>query len=406
MIEQEENVYHRSNILLDIKNLNIDFKVYGGIVKAVRNVNLQIEDGQSLGILGESGSGKSTIALAILSLLPENAITTGSISLYDDKYVDSESKPKDKKGLKLLDHKLRDIRWKDISMVFQGAMNSFNPVYTIGRQIGEVFRIHTNLDKNQIEKKVVQLLKDAGLTAAVKDSYPHELSGGMKQRAVIAMALALDPKIVIADEPTTGLDVITQAEIIATLKRLKKSGRIRSFIIISHDIGVVSQLADNIAVLYAGGIMEYGTVSDIYKNSHNPYTIELLKSYPNLSNARQHVEGIPGRLPNPSNLPNGCKFADRCYMKDSICTTEEPEPQYIDGIHYSRCYFARNITQNYPKPPIFGNNYIKNTKLIEIEHLTKNFDLKKNIISALYSKDKPTVHAVSDVNMEIREGEI
>ena len=196
MIEQEENVYHRSNILLDIKNLNIDFKVYGGIVKAVRNVNLQIEDGQSLGILGESGSGKSTIALAILSLLPENAITTGSISLYDDKYVDSESKPKDKKGLKLLDHKLRDIRWKDISMVFQGAMNSFNPVYTIGRQIGEVFRIHTNLDKNQIEKKVVQLLKDAGLTAAVKDSYPHELSGGMKQRAVIAMALALDPKTV------------------------------------------------------------------------------------------------------------------------------------------------------------------------------------------------------------------
>ncbi len=406
MMEQEENVYQKSNLLLDIENLSIDFKVYGGLVKAVRNVNLQIENGQSLGILGESGSGKSTIALAILSLLPENAVITGSVSLYNDKYVDSENKPKNKRGLKLLDQKLRDIRWKDISMVFQGAMNSFNPVYTIGRQIGEVFRIHTDLDKNQIEKRVVELLKDAGLTPAVKDSYPHELSGGMKQRAVIAMALALDPKIVIADEPTTGLDVITQAEIIATLKRLKQSGRIKSFIIISHDIGVVSQLADKIAVMYAGAIMEYGTVADIYKNSHNPYTIELLKSYPNLSNARQHVEGIPGRLPDPANLPKGCKFADRCYMKDSICTTEEPELQYIDGMHYSRCYFAKNITQNYPKAPNFANNYIKNTKLIEIEHLTKNFDLKKNIISALYSKDKPSVHAVSDVSMEIREGEI
>ncbi|WMT50852.1 MAG: ABC transporter ATP-binding protein [Ferroplasma sp.] len=406
MIEQEESMYHRGSVLLDIKNLNIDFKVYGGLVKAVRDVNLQIKEGESLGILGESGSGKSTIALAILSLLPENAITTGSISLYDDKYVDSSTKPKDRKRMKILDQKLRNMRWKDISMVFQGAMNSFNPVYTIGRQIGEVFRLHTDLNKQQIDKKIVELLKDAGLTPAVKDSYPHELSGGMKQRAVIAMALALNPKIVIADEPTTGLDVITQAEIIATLKRLKQTGRIKSFIIISHDIGVVSQLADKIAVLYAGGIMEYGTVSDIYKNSHNPYTIELLKSYPNLSNAKQHVEGIPGRLPDPSRLPIGCKFADRCYMKDSICTTEEPEPQYIDSVHYSRCYFAKNIKENYPKPPNFGHNYIKNTKLIEVEHLTKNFDLKKNIISSLYSKEKPTVHAVSDVSMEIREGEI
>jgi len=207
MIEQEENIYHRGNVLLDIKNLNIDFKVYGGLVKAVRDVNLRIKEGESLGILGESGSGKSTIALAILSLLPENAITTGSISLYDDKYVDSSTKPKDRKGMKILDQKLRNIRWKDISMVFQGAMNSFNPVYTIGRQIGEVFRLHTDLNKQQIDKRIVELLKDAGLTPAVKDSYPHELSGGMKQRAVIAMALALDPKIVIADEPTTGLDV-------------------------------------------------------------------------------------------------------------------------------------------------------------------------------------------------------
>ena len=293
-----ETVYEYANKqnLLTIKDLNVNFKTYSGTVRAVRNVNLELQEGKSLGILGESGSGKTTLALAMLSLLPGNATIEGSISLYNDEYVNGKI-PKSRKARKMLDSKLRNIRWKDISMVFQGAMNSFNPVYTIGKQIAEVFTLHTDLSKEEIDKKVVEVLGLSGLTPEVKNSYPHELSGGMKQRAIISMALALDPKIVIADEPTTGLDVITQAEIIATLKKLKDSGKVKSLIIISHDIGVVSQLSDNIAVFYAGSIMEYGSTRDIYLNSKNPYTIELLKSYPSLLNAKQHVEGIPGKLP-------------------------------------------------------------------------------------------------------------
>ena len=243
-----ETVYEYENKqnLLTIKDLNVNFKTYSGTVRAVRNVNLELQEGKSLGILGESGSGKTTLALAMLSLLPGNATIEGSISLYNDEYVNDKI-PKSRKARKMLDSKLRNIRWKDISMVFQGAMNSFNPVYTIGKQIAEVFTLHTDLSKDEIDKKVVEVLGLSGLTPEVKNSYPHELSGGMKQRAIISMALALDPKIVIADEPTTGLDVITQAEIIATLKKLKDSGKVKSLIIISH-VGIVKGASPKISI--------------------------------------------------------------------------------------------------------------------------------------------------------------
>lgn len=402
-----ETVYEYTNKqnLLTIRDLNVNFKTYGGTVRAVRNVNLDLQEGKSLGILGESGSGKSTLALAILSLLPGNATVNGSISLYNDEYVNGKIE-KSRKARKMLDEKLRNIRWKDISMVFQGAMNSFNPVYTIGTQIAEVFKLHTDLNKEEIDKKVVEVLKLSGLTPEVKNSYPHELSGGMKQRAIISMALALDPKIVIADEPTTGLDVITQAEIIAALKKLKNSGKIKSLIIISHDIGVVSQLADNIAVFYAGSIMEYGTTRDIYLNSKNPYTIELLKSYPSLLNAKQHVEGIPGKLPSPTNLPDGCKFAERCYMSESQCRIKEPDKVYIDNNHYSNCYFANNIRQNTRTVSGKGIHNIGSSNIMELENLTKHFDLRASPLANLYNRHKKVVHAVTDANFEIRRGEI
>ncbi len=402
-----ETVYEYENKqnLLTIKDLNVNFKTYSGTVRAVRNVNLELQEGKSLGILGESGSGKTTLALAMLSLLPGNATIEGSISLYNDEYVNDKI-PKSRKARKMLDSKLRNIRWKDISMVFQGAMNSFNPVYTIGKQIAEVFTLHTDLSKDEIDKKVVEVLGLSGLTPEVKNSYPHELSGGMKQRAIISMALALDPKIVIADEPTTGLDVITQAEIIATLKKLKDSGKVKSLIIISHDIGVVSQLSDNIAVFYAGSIMEYGSTRDIYLNSKNPYTIELLKSYPSLLNAKQHVEGIPGKLPSPTNLPEGCKFADRCYMSEYQCKLKEPEKVYIDNNHYSYCYFANNIRPNPRTVRGKGIHNIGTSNIMELENLTMHFDLRSAIFSNLYNKNKKIVHAVTDANLIIHRGEI
>ncbi len=404
MLEINENENISDKYLLEVKNLSISFKTYAGTARAVRNVNLKLEEGRSLGILGESGSGKSTLAYAIMSLLPKNALIEGSISISGNEYVNGNI-PGSRKRSKILNQKIRNIRWNDISIIFQGAMNSFNPVYTIGKQIGEVFRIHTDYTKDEINKKVDEVLKMTGLSTAVKNSYPHELSGGMKQRAIISMALALNPKIIIADEPTTGLDVITQAEIIGALKKLKKDKIIKSIIIISHDIGVVSQLADDIAVFYAGSIMEYGTAKDIYKNSRNPYTIELLKSYPNLINAKHHVEGIPGRLPSPLNLPEGCKFADRCYMSDSICITREPEKFYIDDKHYSACFYANNIKENPRKANYKNVENIGSRDLIEISNLTKEFDLRGSFLGNLYTHKK-VVHAVSDVSLNIRKGEI
>ncbi len=404
MIEVAETEYADQEIL-NIKDLSVNFKTYGGDVRALRNINLRLNVGETLGILGESGSGKSTLALAIMSILPQNAVVKGSISFYSNPYVTETQKIK-RKQKKELDAKLRNMRWKDISMIFQGAMNSFNPVYTIGKQIGEVFRIHTDLKKDEIADKVVETLKVAGLTPQVSKSYPHELSGGMKQRAVIAMALALNPNIVIADEPTTGLDVITQAEIIAQLKKLKSSGKIKSMIIISHDIGVVSQLADHIAVFYAGSIMEYGKSRDIYLKSHNPYTIELLKSYPSIAHAKNRVEGIPGRLPDPIHLPQGCKFADRCYMAQEICRIEEPPQVYITNERYSYCHFANKIASNPTEMRPHSTFINTSADIINTKDLVKYFYLKKNIFAGLYSRRNDVVHAVDHVTFEIRRGEI
>ncbi len=402
-IEAENN--YTGNTILKIDNVNVDFKTYNGTVKALRNINLELKDGEILGILGESGSGKSTLALAIMALLPDNAVVNGSILFKGNNYV-NETKKLTHKQRKEIDERLRNMRWKGISMIFQGAMNSFNPVYTIGKQIGEVFRIHTDLSKEEINKKVIDVLKLAGLTPNVMKSYPHELSGGMKQRAVIAMALALNPDIVIADEPTTGLDVITQAEIISQIKKLRDSGRIKSMIIISHDIGVVSQLADHIAVFYAGQIMEYGKSRDIYLQSKNPYTIELLKSYPSILNAKNRVEGIPGRLPDPINLPPGCKFADRCYMAQEICKTSDPGKVYISNDHYSYCHFTNNIKINTIKGNQNNNINFNSYNIITVNDLTKYFYLKNNFLSSLYSKNNNYVHAVDHVDLEIKKGEI
>ncbi len=411
MIETVENKSNIENEMLNVKNFYVNFETYDGIVHALDDINFTLKNNEVLGILGESGSGKTTLATAIMGLLPENAGVKGSITLNGKTYLRendfNSGKKLNRKQLKILDQNLRNIRWKDISIVFQGAMNSFNPVYTIGKQIREVYKLHTDLSDNEIEEKLLKTIRYAGLNKMVINAHPHELSGGMKQRAVIAMALALDPEIVIADEPTTGLDVITQAEIINQLKALKKQGKIKSMIIISHDIGVISQLADHIMVLYAGKIMEYGTSRDIYLNSQNPYTVELLKSYPSIKNAKKHVEGIPGTLPDPINIPEGCIFYERCIYHDAICKQKEPDITYINNEHYSRCYFASKLTEKERvNTDIDGEPIIGTEKKVETKDLVTYFDLKKSMAGSLFSNKERVVRAVDDINIEINRGEI
>ncbi len=408
MIETENiDIGNLNKPLLKIDDLSVTFKTFEGMVHALTNINLTLSEGETLGILGESGSGKSTMAMAIMSLLSANAIINGGITFKDDKYIYSENKKINRKSKKILDDKLRNMRWKNISMVFQGAMNSFNPVYTIRKQLAEVFKIHTDYTDNEIDKHLVETIKLAGLNPSVLSSYPHELSGGMKQRAVIAMALALKPDIVIADEPTTGLDVITQAEIISQLKKLKKENKIKSMIIISHDIGVVSQLADHIAVLYAGKIMEYGTSQDIYLNSKNPYSVELLKSYPSIINGKKHVTGIPGTLPDPINLTSGCRFHERCYFAKEQCKQNEPELMKVGKEHYSACFFADSLEPSKLNPQEENERYnIQDEKIIETKELTKYFDLKAGNAGMLFSRKHRFVRAVDHVNIYLRKGEI
>jgi peptide/nickel transport system ATP-binding protein len=405
MIEiEDENI---SKPILKVENLSVSFKTFEGVVHALKDININLYSGETLGILGESGSGKSTIAMSIMSMLANNAIVEGSISFKDDKYLDGDKKPS-RKSMKILDEKLRNMRWKNISMVFQGAMNSFNPVYTIRKQISEVFKIHTDYSDAKIEKEVNKALDMAGLDHTILDHYPHELSGGMKQRAVIAMALALNPDIVIADEPTTGLDVITQAEIIEKLKELKKQNLIKSMIIISHDIGVISQLADHIIVLYAGKIMEYGSARDIYINSKNPYTIQLLSSYPSIKNAKTYVHGIPGTLPDPIHQPSGCLFYERCNYASGNCKDTVPKQIEVGNGHYSTCLYAQNLqpTKKYDDNNI-NANYIKTTdKIVETEELTKYFDLKASSSGALFSREHKFIRAVDHVSFNVRRGEI
>lgn len=415
MIEEEEgqenvNLSNAGNVILSVRNFSVTFNTYGGNILAVNDVSFDLKTGNFLGILGESGSGKSTLAISIMSLLPENSKIEGSITYRGNEYVSNVIKEslKKRKSKKFLDEKLRNMRWKNIAMVFQGAMNSFNPVYTVERQIKEVFRIHTDYDDSRIDREILDALQSAGLDKSVLKRYPHELSGGMKQRAVLAMALALHPDLLIADEPTTGLDVITQAEIIAQLKLLKEQGKIKSMIIISHDIGVVSQLADNVLVMYAGKVLEYGSVSQIFYNSRNPYTIKLLSSYPSIKSSRRTVQGIPGSPPDPLNRKPGCPFAERCYRAETICFEKDPPLEDVGSGHMSACLFHHDLKTDVVKNVDSEGHFelTGNEPIIEARDLTKYFYLKGKISSSLFSRHEIFVRAVDHISFTLRKGEI
>ena len=313
--------------LLEINNLRTYYFTLRGVVKAVDNVSLNLEKGESLGIVGESGCGKSTLAWSLLGLVPPpGKIVGGSIKI-DGKEITKMSEAQLR----------REIRWKKISMIFQGAMNALNPVYKVGDQIIETMILHANMEREEALERASKLVEQVGLTPEILDRYPHELSGGQKQRIVIAMAIALEPDIVIADEPTTALDVVVQAQILNLLKKLYREKGL-SLILITHDLGVVAELSEKVAVMYAGKLVEYGTAEQIFLNPKHPYTESLIKAVPRLRGEKTKLVYIPGSPPDLRNPPRGCRFHPRCAKKIEQCDKEEPPLVEVEKGHYVSCW--------------------------------------------------------------------
>ena len=319
-----------SEKLLEINDLEVIYKTDLETVNAVNGVSLSIERGETVGIVGETGAGKTTAALAIMRLLPSvtGKITNGSI-MFDDEDV-----------LALRDGDMRAIRGKRISMIFQDPMTSLNPVLTVGEQIAEALFLHNNENRTraQIEERVEETLELVGIPSFRKNDYPHQFSGGMKQRVVIAIALACEPELLIADEPTTALDVTIQAQVLAMMRDLKSKLN-TSMIMITHDLGIVAMICDKVAVMYSGEIIEYGTVEDIFESDkHHPYTIGLFGSIPNLESESDRLSPITGLMPDPTDLPPGCKFHPRCPSPMDICGTVSPSDVVIKEHHKIKCH--------------------------------------------------------------------
>jgi peptide/nickel transport system ATP-binding protein len=316
--------------LLEVNDLKTYFRTDDGIVKAVDGVSFQVEKGQTLGIVGESGSGKSVTCLTIMGLnAKRNTITSGSATFRGDDL------------LKMNSRRLRDIRGNDIAMIFQDPMTSLNPVHSIGKQLVEAILLHRDVTRAQARARALELLKAVGIPRADRrvDDYPHQFSGGMRQRVMIAMALVNDPDLLIADEPTTALDVTTQAQILELMNRLQREFG-SAIIIITHDLGVVAETADDVVVMYAAQIAEQGPVDEIFKRPHHPYTWGLLGSLPRLDTDTERLVQIPGQPPSLLNPPRGCRFHPRCPYVMNVCKQEEPELKQVTGDHdhFQRCW--------------------------------------------------------------------
>ena len=388
-------------VLLDVDELIVHFEIQGGWVKAVDGVSFTIESGETMGLVGESGCGKTTAAYAITQLLPPNGrIKGGRIFFKEPKRVTAFRKDYDKRfkdapkartkelarvrrrmddrrrsgvdagdelnelrdreaalaysydllgiskrkdgSLDDYNDEIRKIRWSQISMIFQGAMNAFNPVFKVGDQIVEAITLHEDVDEEAARERAKELFEFVGIAPDRIDNYPHEFSGGMKQRAMIALALALNPSFVIADEPTTALDVITQDRILAEIRRLQEQLKM-AMMIITHDVSVVAEVSDKIGVMYAGLMMEIGRTSQVFKNSAHPYTAGLLGSFPSIKGARRRLVSIPGFPPDLVSPPNGCPFHPRCQYAQKRCEEERPTGVEVEMGHVSFCHFAKEL---------------------------------------------------------------
>lgn len=315
--------------LLKIKNLKTYFYTDEGVVKAVDDVSLKIDKGQTLCVVGESGCGKSITAMSILRLIPNPP----------GKIEDGEIIFEGKDLLKLSEEEIRNIRGNKISMIFQEPMTSLNPVYTIGSQITETIMLHQNLDKKIAVEKAVEALRIVGIPRAeeIINAYPHELSGGMRQRAMIAMAMVCNPNLLIADEPTTALDVTIQAQILDLMRKLKEETK-TSIMLITHDLGVVAEMADYVSVMYSGKVVEEADVLELFKNPLHPYTIGLLESKPQIHIDKDKLYSIPGQVPSPFELPDGCYFYPRCERAMDKCKACRPELKEVKKGHFVSCH--------------------------------------------------------------------
>ncbi|SCZ76029.1 ABC transporter ATP-binding protein [Acidaminobacter hydrogenoformans] len=314
--------------ILEIKNLKVIYKTDLETVEAVNGLELSIGKGKTLGLVGETGAGKTTTALSILRLLPA---ITGRI-LEGEIYFDGENL------LEKNERYMQTVRGNRISMVFQDPMTSLNPVLTVGEQIAEAVQLHNpDMSKEQVNERVAFTLNMVGIMPSRSGEYPHQFSGGMKQRVVIAMALSCEPELLIADEPTTALDVTIQAQVLTMIRELRdRLGT--SMLMITHDLGIVAQTCDDVAVMYSGIIIEAGTAEDIFLgDKHHPYTVGLFNSIPNLDVKSERLSPIAGLMPDPTNLPKGCVFAPRCEHRMDICLTARPEA-YVNGTHKIACY--------------------------------------------------------------------
>jgi len=295
-------------------------------VEAVNDISFSLKKGKTIGLVGETGAGKTTTALAILNLVPDppGVIKGGEITVCGNKML--ELKP----------HQLEKIRGKDVSMIFQDPMTSLNPVMTVGDQIAESVKLHEDVTEAEAFERAQEMLELVGIPGVRANEYPHQFSGGMKQRVVIAIALACNPKVLLADEPTTALDVTIQAQVLDMMNDLKeKFGT--ALVMITHDLGVVAKICDEVAVMYAGRIVECGTLEEVFDHTKHPYTEGLFNSLPNINDRKSELKPIPGLMPDPTKLPEGCAFAPRCQYATEECTKKRPEAIHFSDTHYTLC---------------------------------------------------------------------
>lgn len=322
-------------IILDIKELSVEYTSGKDVVKAVNNIDLTIEKGKTLGLVGETGAGKTTTALSVMGLLPEQQarITSGIVRLENENVVSMDKKT------------LEKVRGNTVSMIFQDPMSSLNPVKTVGEQIAEVIKIHENLNEKQAMERAKKMLKTVGIHENRAGEYPHQFSGGMKQRVLIAIALACNPKLLLADEPTTALDVTIQAQVLELMRDLKKKFD-TAMLMITHDFGIVAEVCDDVSVMYAGHIVEHGTLEDIFDNKRHPYTEGLFNSLPNIEDRKALLKPIRGLTPDPANLPSGCPFHPRCDYCTEKCNKSWPEKRWINSTHYVCCHLYDKTIEN------------------------------------------------------------
>jgi oligopeptide/dipeptide ABC transporter ATP-binding protein len=348
-----------SDVVLEVQDLTVGFPTEDGLVKAVRGVSYEVRRGEALGIVGESGSGKSVTSLAVMGLLPRTAKITGSARVLGQEV------------LKLNDDQLSKIRGKRISMIFQDPLTSLNPVYTVGHQIAEAVLVHNDLPGSRAQQRAVELLDIVGIPYPEQrvHAYPHELSGGMRQRVVIAIAMANNPDVIIADEPTTALDVTVQAQVLRALEVARQETG-AALVLITHDLGVIAGQVERVNVMYAGKLVESGTVDEIFYAPRMPYTLGLLGSMPRMDAARDaRLTPILGTPPSLVNLPPGCPFAPRCPMAEQLCREEEPALLPIDGSpHTSACHFSSRLEGAEPGD-LFKAPAVDAEALAELEEL-------------------------------------